>query len=330
MQITTLIPAYKSKYLLELMACLCHQTVKPARVILSDDSPDRAFIAALSTEPLRSLLVDLNIELIEGPRQGGYNNFRHLFRKFHAHPQRTELFHVLLDDDLIYPSFYARHLQAHSAEDVKCAVSRRWTALENGQPVRDDLPVPDIVLQHPQKLLALDAPMLFAHLAGASKNWLGEFSNSTFCSELAIEFLDTRLSDISYAGLEDLGAFLKASLSGSLAFIADHLGAFRQNAEQNSANPMGRPLKLAFCAYIAIAIAARRMGLLDPQQAEDAVTRSSIFVMHHYGRESDMQLLCAVLPKLLLNDLAAEGEFLKCWEHFSCDSVFTGPSSFQG
>ncbi|MET0518433.1 MAG: glycosyltransferase family A protein, partial [Burkholderiaceae bacterium] len=181
MQFTTLVPAYKPKYLVELLTALRHQTVKPARVIISDDSPDQAFIAALNSEPIRSTVADLNIEVVPGPRSGAYNNFRHLLQLYGG---QTELFHLLLDDDIPYPSFYERHLQAHSQATVQCVVSRRWTALESGLPMRD-LPVPEALSTHPQRLLALDAPMLFAHTAGLSRNWLGEFSNATFRAGMA-------------------------------------------------------------------------------------------------------------------------------------------------
>ena len=318
MQFTTLIPAYKPKYLIELLTSLRHQTVKPARIIFSDDSPDQAFMAALTNEPLKSLVADLNVEVVPGPKIGGYNNFRHLLKLYSAHPAgTTELFHLLLDDDIIFPSFYERHLEAHRSAELQCVISRRWTALESGQPSRDDLPVPAILTAHPHRMLALEANMLFAHTAGASKNWLGEFSNTTFRANMALELDDTRMADISFAGLEDLGGFLKASLHGPIGYIQDHLGYFRLSAEQNSANPMGRPLKLAFLAYISLAIAGRKLGHLSVEQSITAVERTCLFIQHHYGREPDMAELCALMPQLASGDSASELEFLKIWQVYS-------------
>lgn len=318
MQFTTLVPAYKSKYLIELLTSLRHQTVKPAKIIFSDDSPDQAFIAMLSADPLRAAVVDLNIEVITGPRAGGYNNFRYLLQRYKEDPAgQTELFHLLLDDDLIYPRFYEQHLLAHQTAVLPCVVSRRWAALESGQPIRDDLPVPPGISGHPHRFLSLDAHMLFAQTVGACKNWLGEFSNTTFRAAMAHELDDTSMAGISFAGLEDLGGFLKASMHGPMGYINDFLGSFRLSASQNSANPMGRPMKLAFLAYISLAIAGRNAGYLSPAQALISIQQTARFVLFHYGQEVDMAAMCSLMPRLASGVGGAEVEFLQLWRIYS-------------
>lgn len=319
MRITTLIPAFKPQFLIELLTCLRHQTVKPAKIIFSDDSPENAFVSMLTNEPLKSLVMDLNIEVVVGPKRGGLANVRQLLGMFREQvvEEDKEIFHFLFDDDIIYPSFYERHLQAYQSANLKCVVSRRWNALESGQPIRDDLPIPIVVANSPHRVLALDAPMLFAHTVGSSKNWLGEFSNATFKADMAAQLDDNSLAGISYAGLEDLGGFLKASLLGPVGFIQDHLGYFRQSATQNSSNPMGRPLKLAFLAYIALAIAARNLQVLSPEQSKQAVQRASLFILQHYQQEIDMHEICAVLHRLYVDPEKVEADFLATWKIFS-------------
>jgi hypothetical protein len=318
MQFTTLVPAYKPKYLVELLTSLRHQTIKPAKILFSDDSPDQSFIAALSSEPLKSLVADMNVEVILGPRTGGYNNFRHLLRHYSTDPTgMTELFHLLLDDDLIYPSFYDKHLSAHQQSMLPCVVSRRWAALETGQPIRDDLPVPSAISDHPYRFLSLETNMLFGQTVGACKNWLGEFSNTTFRAAMAPELVDTSLAGISFAGLEDLGGILKASQHGSVGYINDFLGSFRLSTGQNSANPMGRPMKLAFLAYISLAISGRNLGYLNAAQSLSSVQQTSYFMLTHYGKEFDMTAMCALMPRLALGDVGAEAEFLARWRVYS-------------
>lgn len=312
MKITTLIPAYKSKYLVELLTSLRYQTVKPARILFSDDSPKQDFMAMLNSEPLKSAVADLMIEVVPGPRTGAYNNFRHLLKIFNG---ATDLFHFLLDDDIIFPSFYERHLVAHSMGQLPCVISRRWTALESGVPM-DDLPVPQAVTDHPQRMLSLDADLLFQRTVGLGMNWLGEFSNATFRSELADEVADSRMDGISFAGLEDLGAFLRASLRGPVGYINEHLGCFRTSPEQNSANPMGRPMKLAFLAYIALAIAAHRLGLFTTKQCYAVLERVSPVIGYHYRSELDMVEICALMPRLASGDSEAISEFLALWDVF--------------
>lgn len=317
MRITTLIPAFKPRYFIELLICLRRQTVKPHKIILSDDSPDATFTHMLTTEPLRRLVQNLNIELVQGPRTGARTNSLQVLQMLRMQAGGpTELFHLLFDDDMIYPTFYEQHLKAHQAADLKCVISRRWTATESGQPIRDDQPVPSIVETSTHRMLVFDAPMLFAQTVGASKNWLGEFSNATFKSDMSILLEDPRIGGISCVGLEDLGAFLNASLLGRVGYIQDHLGCFRQSADQNSANPMGRPLKLAFLAYISLAIAGRNMNVLDREQSRQAVQRASLFILQHYQQETDMQDMCAVLRRLALDE-SAEPDFLALWKVFS-------------
>ena len=313
MQFTTLVPAYKPKYLLELLTALRQQTVKPARVIFSDDSPDQAFVAALGGEPLRSAIADLNVSVVPGPRNGAYNNFRQLLQLYGG---QTALFHLLLDDDIPYPGFYERHLQAHATGQVKCVVSRRWTALESGQPLRD-LPVPAAIAEHPQRLLALDAELLFNHTAGASANWLGEFSNATFSADMAPALDQPELAGLCYTGLEDLGAFLKASLQAPLGFLNEHLGYFRTSANQHSANPMGRPLKLAHLAYVALTLAGRRLGKLPPARAAANLAGLCPIILQRYGQQADMAELCALMPGLAAGSGDAEQRFLLLWPAYA-------------
>jgi hypothetical protein len=314
MQFTTLVPAYKPKYLVELLGALRHQSVKPAHIIISDDSPDQAFVAALAAgTPLRQAVPDLNLEVVPGPRTGAYDNFRALLQRYGG---RTELFHLLLDDDIPYPSFYERHLAAHTQGRPQCAVSRRWTALESGQPTRD-LPVPAAVATHPQRMLALDAKLLFAHTAGVSGNWLGEFSNATFHADMAPLLDDPSLDGICFTGLEDLGAFLKASIRSPLGYINEHLGYFRTSAAQHSADPMGRPMKLAHLAYIALTMSGRRLGVLEPAAAQANLARLCPLIVERYGTQADLQALCGVMPGLAAGSSGAEADFLALWHVYS-------------
>ncbi len=303
--------------MIELLSAIRHQTVKPAKVIISDDSPDQAFLRALASEPLKGLTEDLNIQVFQGPREGAWNNFIYLLKLYGSGADtQTQLFHLLLDDDFIYPNFYERHLYAHGLENVPCVISRRWTALESGQPVRDNLPVPAVISGHAQRILTLDAGLLFSQTAATSQNWLGEFSNATFKFSQASEIPDISLAQISYSGLEDLGTFLKSSLNGPIAYINEYLGFFRTSEEQHSANPMGRPLKLAFLAYAGLAISGRKLGFISTEQANIAVSRVCNFVLQHYSNEPDMREISEHLISLSQTEFKTEEGFLAAWRKF--------------
>jgi len=312
MKIATLIPAYKPKYLIELLTSLRNQTVKPASIVFSDDSPDQAFVATLSSEPLKSLIADLNVSVVPGPRSGAYNNFRHLLKLWGG---ETELFHLLLDDDIIYPSFYERHLLAHSARPISCSVSRRWTANEAGQPLRD-LALPAAIDSHGSRLLAIDPQVLFSTTAAVSSNWLGEFSNVVLAAPMADMVADPRLDGIAYTGLEDLGAFLNASLRAPIGFINDHLGYFRTSTQQNSADPMGRPMKLAHLAYVALAIAGRRIGKISVDQTQRCLTGLCPLIVQRYGTQDDMLVFNDVMAELAAGQPDAEANFIRIWHAY--------------
>jgi len=321
MDFTTLVPAYKPKYLFDLLVSLRHQTVKPAGIIFSDDSPDQSFSSLLLSEPLKSIVADLNIQVIPGSRNGAYNNFCNLLQFYiNQKESRTALFQLLLDDDVIYPTFYERHLFAHQSLNATCVVSRRWTALENGQPFRDPLPLPIAIASHPSRILSLDADLLFKHTVGERKNWLGEFSNTTFRADMAPYLLERSMLGISYAGLEDLGGFLKVSLNGSIGFINEHLGFFRNSSEQHSANPMGRPLKLAFLAYLALTFIGRDLGKFSDENVLESLQQICPFILHHYGGEIDMLEICQILPQLAEGAKDSELKYLQLWQKFTATS----------
>lgn len=309
MKLTTLIPAYKHKYLVELLTALRFQTVKPDRIIFSDDSPGLVFTQMLGSEPLKSAVADLPIEVVEGPHTGGWSNFLHLLKVWNG---GSEFFHFLLDDDQIYPNFYERHFAAHATVDTLCSVSRRWTAQENGQPMRD-LPVPTVVATHPHRLLSLTPDVLFSTTAAVSSNWLGEYSNAVFRREFADAVARTRLDGISYIGLEDLGAFLEASLHKPLGYLNEHLGYFRINADQHSAQPMGRAMKMAHLAYLALAIAGERVGHMSADATQRALATLSPLVAQRYGQEADMAEFSALMPALAEGGTAAREQFLAMW-----------------
>ena len=313
LQVTTLVPAFKPKYLIELLNAMRYQTVKPTRIIISDDNPHQAFVKALTAEPLKNLITDLKIEVVAGPRMGAYNNIRYLM---HLYAKQTALFHILNDDDIPYPNFYERHLNAHSNLSSRAVVSRRWTALESGQPV-SDLDPPNAVHTHPNRMFSLDAGLLFQQTVALSRNWLGEFSNTTFSAEMVDEMDDPSLDGICFTGLEDLGAFLKASLKSPIVYINEHLGYFRTSAEQHSANPMGQPMKWAFLAYLALAIGARRLDRLTGLEYQMVLERICPLIPYHFGREADMKEMCLIMGMLVSGGLDAEAEFLTQWHVFS-------------
>ena len=312
MRICTLIPAYKIKYIEPLLLGLQSQTVKPYRIIFSDDSPGGMFAERLLSDELEPLRAGLAIEVISGPRNGAFENFKHLVNVW---GRESELFHIFLDDDVIFPDFYERHLVAHLSGDFSCSISRRWESNEAGQPLRGQ-PVPTAVANSVSRFLSLNADVVFMSTVVECKNWFGEFSNVVFRSDCSEIVLNPVIAGVSYAGLWDLGAFLAASLLRPICHIQDHLGYFRRGPDQNSAQTYSSIMKAAMLAYVALAIGGRRIGKISDEQVTNCSWTILNVLNHWYSTQDDMVNFRTVLPKLALDVKSAEDEFLICWQQF--------------
>lgn len=313
MQITTLIPAYKTKYLAELLTGLLTQTRPSERVIVSDDSPDGSFGALLREGPLARFASRLPLEIHAGPRAGAYENFKHLVKLWGG---QTELVHIHLDDDVIYPDFYAQHRLAHATGDsISCSVSARWTANEKGQPI-EGMPIPDGIFHAQARMMSVGPMALISSTVPYCQNWLGEFSNCVFRAEHAGLLSDTQFGGVSYAGLWDLGFFIAASLRQPLAYIQDRLGYFRAGGEGHSAQVNGKHMKAAHLGYAALGVGLERLGRMNEAQARLCYDGIASALAARYGGQEDMQPFAALLARMARGDADARDAFVDAWQAF--------------
>ena len=318
MKIITLIPAYKTKYLADLLNGLRLQTVPAGTIVFSDDSPNGEFRETLFSEPYAALRAGLDIEFHDGPRNGAYENFKHLV---HLADGRAELMHILLDDDVIYPEFYERHLAAHAYGDFSCSVSRRWTATETGQPLQGQ-PVPAAIRTHAHRMISLDDQAILMTTVAECKNWFGEFSNAVLRADCADLLLDPQLGGVSYAGLWDLGAFVAASMRRPLCHIQEYLGYFRTSPSQNSSNPNSPFMKGAHLGYTALAVGAHRLGRLSDALAKQNYRLIATAIAVRYAGQPDMAPFIEILPELANGVPGAEERFLAKWKAFLATNGF--------
>lgn len=312
MDVTTLIPAYKPKYLIDLLMALRQQTVRPRRILISDDSPDGAFKVALNGGALAQWVAGMNVEVIDGPRTGATANFRHLVKVWDG---ATPLVHLLCDDDIIYPDFYERHIAVHRTGSIDCSVSRRWTALDSGLPV-GVLPVPANIVQHSSRAVAIDSNTAFQTTIPDCNNWFGEFSHAVFNAQVAGEFEHWSMSGISYEGLADVGMILMASMQRPLCWINDTLGFFRTSDEQNTQQMQGQVMMAAHLAWIALALGAKRLGRISAEQMVQCVARISVVIEQRYAQTEAMMEFIELFPSLLQQAPASEERFVKAWHRF--------------
>jgi len=266
----------------------------------------------LSSDSVKSITEKLNIEVIEGSKSGGNANFCHVIKYYN---RSTELVHILCDDDIIFPTFYERHLNAHNNGEFSSSISSRWTASDEGRILKNSLPIPDVIKSHPNRNISIDSKFIFESTIGSAKNWLGEFSNAVYRSEFAENIISRQISGISYAGLEDLGSFAEGSLSLPICYINEHLGFWRQNADQFSSQPLGPALKLAFLAYISLNIIGRDLNLIDTTKTQETIVLVASNIAHHYRNEADMFEFCNLMRELISNVPGSEDRFLESWRN---------------
>ncbi|WP_227243190.1 glycosyltransferase family A protein [Paraburkholderia caribensis] len=312
MTITVLIPAFKPQYLGDLIRALNYQTLRPSRVIISDDNPERAFQAAFQNEEIRSATAGLNIEVIDGPRAGASANIRHLLRTWNG---STELAHILMDDDVVYPTFYERHAAVHSLGVFDCSISRRWTALESGQPV-GELPRPEAIVNNAQRVLSLEADYVFPMTVGTCTNWLGELSNVVFNRSVTDLLTEFAIAGISFEGLGDIGFCLSASLRNPLCYLNEPLGFFRLNPGQHTQQTTSYEMKIAHLAWIALALAGQRVGKLTAEQVQHGINRIGPMTAHRFADVEDMRPFIELMPALTRADEGASAAFLTLWDPF--------------
>ncbi|MBB4844066.1 hypothetical protein HNP55_002602 [Paucibacter oligotrophus] len=318
MKITTLIPAYKTKYIVELLVSLQRQTRPSNRIVFSDDSPDGAYTALLDSEALRAVRQQLPIEVYAGPRKGAYENFKHLARLWGG---GSELVHLLLDDDVMFPDFYERHLQAHASGRFSCSISGRWTANEQGQPIGVQ-PLPAGVAASRERMLSLSDEVLFMSTVPLCTNWLGEFSNCVMRAETLPLLFEPRFADVSYAGLWDLGYFLAASTQAPVAYIQDRLGYFRTGGDNNSSQLFGKFMKAAHLGYVALAVGGERIGKLNKEQARQCYAGIAPALLQRYASQADMQPFCVILARMAEGDAQAVQAFEQAWAHYLREQGF--------
>jgi hypothetical protein len=316
MNIITLIPAYKPKYIVELLHSIRYQTLPSQRILISDDSPNGEFQQALRSDRIRPLLSGLNIGVAEGPRKGAYENIKHLLRLWNG---SSDLVHLMFDDDVIFPEFYERHMVAHRSAELSCSISRRWTANEAGQPLSGlpaNLRVPRTVANHPNRILALNAEVAFTTTIPECINWFGEFSNTVMRANTCEMLFKPEMAGVSYAGLWDLGYFLAASLRAPIGYIQDHLGYFRIGGTSASSDATGALLKGAFLGYVALALCGQRVGQLSREQTLLCYSIMATAMNNDFAQQEDMKVFCKVLPSLAASSPGAEGQFLEAWTAF--------------
>ncbi len=309
-----LIPAYKHQFLIPLVMGLRAQTYQNFKVVISDDSPDNEITKILSASNFSDTLNSLNIEIIEGPKQGPMTNIVHLIKHIQG---ASGLAHFLLDDDLIYPSFYEEHIKVHAKGNVGVSISYRWFVNEAGQPLAI-ANTPAFVKNNQNQVQSLETNELFHSVVPNCDNWLGEFSNAVFAIDQLHKFQRSCLSNNAYYGLGDVGFYLEIALSKEVMLIKNHLSGFRAHAQQNSLNIMSKTFKSGLLGWIAIAIDAYQLGKISIDQLNQTRHYTFQTISMSYRDVEDMKVFISLLEPTVTvaNYQLFQSQFGKSWNTF--------------
>lgn len=307
--ICTLIPGYKTAYLEELLLSLSTQTYRQFKVIISDDSPNNEVTNLVKQLHLKGQLKGMAVEVVEGPKKGGFANIYHLVRNF---AQQAEFFHILMDDDLIYPTFYETHIREHSRKHANVSISARWNANESGQPcaMTMDEATSSSFVEH------FDAASIAKALIPGCNNKLGEFSHAVFRREAAPLLLNPTIAGISYFGLDDIGAFINAAEEFPAIWIPAPLGIFRTNPHQNTGKLTNATIKCAHYGWISLALIAEEKGWISSDEAWASVTFITNTIRVRYQNDNLGKSMLEVLDRYKQLDAAFKQAFLAVWNAY--------------
>jgi predicted O-linked N-acetylglucosamine transferase (SPINDLY family)/glycosyltransferase involved in cell wall biosynthesis len=306
----TLIPAYKTQYIAELLLSLTTQTYKNFKVIISDDSPNAEVTALISQPQFAPLLKKLNLEVIAGPKQGSFANVVNLLNRWN---QSTPYVHILFDDDLIYPTFYQQHLMAHTQANIGTSVSYRWVGNEHAVPVSSPA-LPAFLGEGDAAVVLVETDQLFQSVVPDCSNWLGEFSNTVYSADVILKIKAQSLNGIPYHGLGDIGLLLQASLSSKTAIIKEHLGVFRMNPHQNTGNFSSISFRCAYVAWIALALSSYELGKIDVTQAKHAIDKIGNAIHNNFQGVEEMLDFVRLQQRYTVGSESYKLSFCKLWD----------------
>jgi hypothetical protein len=304
--VVTLIPAYKTEFLGDLFAGLISQKMKDFRVVLSDDSPKGEITEKIRDGFYGNITDKINLIVVRGPCKGAHKNIQHLIRGW---ANIASFVHIHLDDDIIYPDFYRAHLEINSHENFSASASLRWVTDENGQPDQE-FPLPIFLEQNSNHILKITSHEIFNSTIPSCTNWIGEFSNVILNSNIARLYLELKIADFSYYGLNDIGLILDGSRLAPVAIIRDHLSGFRRHPKQSTAQINSHGLKCGHLAWCALAIASFKKGYISSEIAMQSIKIALSRTGRLYHSDRVIQEFLILNQNSDLKDLSIDFHFL--------------------
>jgi hypothetical protein len=313
MKIVSIMPAFKVEYIMESIYSIALQSYPVSKLIISDDSIQGDVINYLNSKNIKEIFPKLEILIVNGPKKGPWENVKYLVSLL---SDDVDLFHVMTDDDLIYPDFMRKHMLIHKEIKPLISISKRWVLHKTGQPVA----VPNIPLSvytNSNLYFYINYEELIKNSIVNLNNYLGELPQSLIAMRFKDKFLNHRINEIKYSGLEDIGSFLLASKEKGLVFINENLGGFRRHPNQNTTNYKNKINFSSTIGWIALLMAIKKESKLNEMDVNNGI--EIIFKMLHQRdgipNDSDFHIIMDSFAVDLYEDF--QSNFLNYWESYA-------------
>lgn len=262
-ELAVLIPAYKKKYINDIIGSLQSQILRPGHIIFSDDSPDGVYAKELESKGVHEILAPSVVLIVNGPKQGPVANVSYLTSLI---PNGVKFIHLYCDDDIIFPDFYNFHINTHQSTNPSVTVSRRMICDDFGQ-IISRWRLPAEIEYSCYKIIRLTSDYVYSSVFKPKfGNWLGEFSNSIFEITAFQETFTFRLHGFLIFGLADIAGFLNASEKSGLVYLNENLGCFRISTAGHSSDSTGFMYSCAFLGRVPLYFVASKLGVISQNE----------------------------------------------------------------
>jgi hypothetical protein len=272
MEITTLIPAYRHDYLIDVFRGLSEQTYKNFKIVISDDSPEQIISKMIRDGKYAEFTKYLHITLMNGPHDEGKNH--NFLMNYWA--GSSPLAHVHHDDDYILPTFYEKHVEAHKQNEILLSASGRWFAKADGIPFHSPLAA-EFLLHTPQEFIILNSSDVISSLLINTRNWIGEVTNMVISSKawkykpFTPDFTDP------YFGLTDMSLIIKCAAAGKIAYTTEICSVYRIHSQQGTMKTESNKWIIPRLCWVAYCLQAWKDGHLSEKECKSGLNSAMQF-----------------------------------------------------
>lgn len=292
-KIATLIPAYNTEFIAEVIIGLKNQTYTNFDVYIADDSKNSEITNIINKLDREGGIGKLKIIIFEGAKQPRLNHvlLDQLFSR------KYEFIHFHLDDDYVFPTFYEEHISAHCKGSFSLSATPRWLADQSGLPVGKDANIP---ITSDSRFIPINSQALAKSTLPRCINWIGELSNIVFRNDFQpiFELPPKTTAEINFYGLIDINTCLSQSLKGDICFIQSYQSIFRQHPGQSTHVKNSHGAAVARVSWLIAAIKCREINLITHEEFLSSCRNSLKLLKKYSSTDRSVSTLISIFDNI--------------------------------